>query len=686
MLSRIKLGLLKRLATLDARARELDKPAPSAAIFTAKGNASVRQGDWVAAEAAYRHALVQKPGDRDALVNLGFVLKEQKRLAESRVYLQRALALAPDDPSAFEVHYLFGLVAEEEGNLEDARSAFGLAFELKPDFALACRDYCRVLFMTHSPREAKTVLERGLALNPEYALFYFYQGNLHLENQEPDLALVSYQRSVALGAQDAAVYSALGILLHRLGRKDDSLENLRLAERLEPNCIVGPQYASGSQCQLVGDTTNAIANFEIVLALQPSHMLAHSKLLFCLSFSRDGAIDYASAATRFGTLLSNQTTERIAPVRRPFAVGSRPLRVGFVSGDFKAHPVGFFLEGILSEMDRSRIDCIAYSNTADEDPHTLRIRQQFNQWHDIRSVPDPTVVALIHEHNIDIVVDLSGHTGGNRLAVFAARAAPVQISWLGYFASTGVTAMDYVLADAFSVPVGSTEFFVEKVFRLPDTRLCMTPPNPQFPIDVSPSPAIRNGYVTFGCYQMLTKISLEVLQVWSQALAAVPNARLRIQVPHLDTKSFRDALLVRMRAAGIETDRVTLLGGSPWEDYLSSYREVDLLLDTFPYPGGTTTAEALWMGVPTITMRGSSMLSRQGACMLLCVGLDDWIADTEAEFVAKAARFSGDIPALNRLRGELRGKALASPLFDTRRFAGHLADAFESMFLTSKQV
>ena len=678
-LARIKLGLLNRMSQLHARAVDTETSPADAHSLVSLGNKAVQTGDVVAAEAHYRQALALQPQDRGTLVNLGFVLKEQRRWAEARVFLQRAIALQPDDPDGFEAHYLFGLVAEEEGNLPDAVIGFGKAFALKPDFELACRDLCRTLFLTHKMAEAQSVLDKGLALNPDYPWFHFYQGNLHLENQNPDRAIASYQKAITSGADDATVHSALGILLYRLNRKDEALQHLQRAETLEPGCIVNAQYESGSRFLLLGDGPSAIANFELAITLEPSHLAAHSKLLFCLSFNPGCSPGYEQAAHRFGAILNERAGNRQAPGRIGYTPGNRPLRVGFVSGDFKAHPVGFFLEGILTAMDRQRVHCISYSNTSIKDHHTEKLEHQFGEWHDIHGLGDGEVDAMVRQHQIDILVDLSGHTGENRLPVFAGRPAPVQVSWLGYFASTGLAEIDFILADRFSVPDHSTEYFAEKIFYLPETRLCLTPPRLSRPVDVAQPPAIVNGYVTFGSYQPLVKINVTVLTAWKSLLDRVPHSRLRLQTPKADVPAVRSELLRRLGDAGIDASRVTISPGTHWEEYLSSYNQVDMLLDTFPYPGGTTTAEALWMGVPTVTIRGETMLSRQGAAMLHCVGLDEWIATSQEEYVAKAVQFSGDLPALVTLRAELRERALQSPLFDSQRFAGHLADAFEWM-------
>jgi predicted O-linked N-acetylglucosamine transferase (SPINDLY family) len=257
--------------------------------------------------------------------------------------------------------------------------------------------------------------------------------------------------------------------------------------------------------------------------------------------------------------------------------------------------------------------------------------------------------------------------------VFARRPAPVQASWLGYFATTGVEQMDYLIADRTSVPPPLRAHFCERVWYLPDSRLCFTPPRTDLP--VAALPALRRGHVTFGCFQALAKVNDEVLRLWSRILAACGGSRLRLQAASLADSGTATAFLGRIRACGIDPGRVELVGAMPRGDYLAAHAEVDFLLDTFPYPGGTTTCEALWMGVPTVSLAGGTMLARQGASLLNAAGLSGWVADTPDDYVALACAKAGDVPQLAELRAGLREQVRISPLADADRFAGHLEAA-----------
>jgi len=683
MFDRLRVALQKRLEKISARSLELSAQPSVIDGLRAKGSEELQIGNFSKAESFYRSALDISAADAKSLISLGFVLKEQKRLVEARVYLQRAISVCGDDPLAYEAHYIFGLVAEQECNFEQARRSFRTALTLKPDFELACKDLCRNLFFGRKMEEAQVVLLRGLDLNPHNPIFHFYQGNIHFECQRLDLALSSYEQSVRLEPSDAAFHSALGVTQFRLGRKDQAMQSFRQAERLEPGSIRQAQYESGYYFMQGGEYLLAIENFEIAIEMNPEFLTAHSMLLFCLSFSRDNVSKYRNAAQRYGALTRKLAGPPRPPIKTPYDRASRKLRIGFVSGDFMTHPVGFFLESVLSNINRQNFHLLAYSNTKSSDLHTRKLRELFDEWNEIRNCSDETVCQMVRDHEVDILVDLSGHTGEGRIALFAWRPAPVQVSWLGYFASTGITEIDYILTDPTSIPAQSREYFSENIWYIPDTRLCMTPPDPQPKIDVLPPPMLTNGYVTFGSFQSRAKISQHVLSVWQSVLAAVPNSKLRLQIPQMDVPEFRAIMLNRINAAGIPQDRVNLIAGVPWEEYLASYRHVDILLDTFPYPGGTTTAEALWMGVPTVTMTGETMLSRQGHSLLQCVGLTNWVATSEINFVDLAIEFASDSSYLTQLRAELRERARRSALFDGQRFAANLESAFQDMFLTA---
>jgi protein O-GlcNAc transferase len=308
---------------------------------------------------------------------------------------------------------------------------------------------------------------------------------------------------------------------------------------------------------------------------------------------------------------------------------------------------------------------------------TQRIRPHFALWRSLVGLSDEQAARMIRSDCVDVLVDLAGHTGNNRLPVFAWRPAPVQVAWLGYFASTGLSAIDYVLADVRCVPPQDEVQFAEKVWRLPETRYCFTPPFPA--PEVTSLPALAAGHLTFGSFQKLTKLSNTTIDRWCAVLRALPTARFRIQSTQLALPTERERLVARFAARGVSHDRLSLHGAVRRHAYLAAHGEVDVLLDAFPFTGGSTTCEALWMGVPTATIEGHSMLTRQGSSLMRTVGLDDWVASDASSFVAMVIERTADLQRLAALRSALRGRAQASPLYDAPRFASHMADTLRTL-------
>jgi predicted O-linked N-acetylglucosamine transferase (SPINDLY family) len=353
------------------------------------------------------------------------------------------------------------------------------------------------------------------------------------------------------------------------------------------------------------------------------------------------------------------------------------LRIGFVSGDLKSHPVGYFLEGLLAQLQSSSIELFAYPTVSTEDELTRRLKAFFHKWSPLTSLDDMGAAQKIHSDDIHILIDLSGHTANNRLPVFAWRPAPIQVSWLGYFASTGLPEMDYILGDPYVTPHEEADHFSEKIWQLPETYLCFTPPD--LDLKVAPLPACSNGFITFGCFNSLSRMTDEIVSVRAEILHAVPDSKLFLKDKQLDHESGRNRVLSRFEAVDIAADRLILEGRSPREKYLECYDRVDIALSPFPYGGGTTSVEGLWMGVPVITKKGNHFLSHLGESIAHSSGLSDWIASDQEEYVAKAVAYASNLEALSELRNGMRERILSTPLFDTPRFALHFEQAVSAM-------
>jgi len=684
MLDRLRLILQRRLDTLTGRSAPVSAPTSdpeSTARLRTQGNAFLAEEKLDEAEACFREALVHTVDDTQALVCLGYVLKEQGRLTEARITLKRAVKPANTDPQAFEAHYLLGEISEKQDDLDDAKKYFKSTLDLKPDFTRACEDVVRILEVQGRKGEARAFLEERIASCPESTDYRVMLAKECTDSLDLDGTVRHLSDAVAMGVRDPYIDMLIGASLCRLEREPEARPYFDSAVATDPSFLHEALYHRGYYYTRSGDSRAGVELLEQSIESKPDYQPAHSLILLNLSHAA-GALNrsYQHAADRFSHAVEDPIQALPPLPMESVGVENKVLRVGFVAGEFREHPVQHFLVGVLEHINKDRFQLVAFSNNQKDDAATKVFKTLFSGWHDTKNMGHDAVADLVRTEQIDILIDLSGHTGDARLPVFARKPAPVQVAWLGYFASTGMKAMDYIIADAACVPEHSDEWFSEKVFRLPATRLCMTAPRTSRPIPVTQAPCSALGYVTFGSFQQLAKINSEVLGVWAQVLAAVPHSRLKIQNMAMNIATMRELICANMVAAGIDLSRVELAGGSGWESYLEAHNGVDIALDTFPYPGGTTTAFAIWMGVPTITLAGNTMLSLQGASMLGCVGLNDWIAKDEAEYVEIARRFANNTERLAHLRGSLREVAERSPLFDTKTFAANLESALRSMY------
>lgn len=598
------------------------------------------------------------------------------RLAEAETQACLMTGQYPDSAAAW---ILLGASRHLQG--KDGLPALRNAVELQPTDALAHSNLGNALKDLGQLEEAVVSYRRALKLKPDLAGIHYNLGLALMDSGKIDSALASYRQALALKPDYAEAYNDAGNALGRLGQLDAALASYRRALTLQPD-YAEAHYNLGNALQDLGQLEAALSSYRRALEIKPDLAKAHSNLLFALNYSANYTPAYClERALQFGQMASGKALRHFTAWQCPSQ--SERLRVGIVSGDLRSHPVGYFLESLVAQLDATRIELIAYPTHVKEDALTARIKPYFAAWKPLTALSDEAAARLIHADGVHVLLDLSGHSRYNRLPIFAWKPAPLQASWLGYFATTGMAEMDYFLADHVGVPETAREHFTEAIYYLPDTRLCFTPPQPDLP--VAPLPALNNDRITFGCFQNLSKVNDKVLATWAKIFAALPNARLRMQCPQLSEPAQMAQMTERLRRHGIDPGRVAMYGLSPREAYLSAHAGVDLILDTFPFPGGTTTCEALWMGVPTLTLAGDNLLARQGASLLMAAGLSEWVAVSEAEYITKAISLASDLSGLARLRATLRPSVLASPLFDAARFARNFETALRGMWEQRQQ-
>jgi protein O-GlcNAc transferase len=626
--------------------------------------------------AAYRRAVAVAPQLAEAHNNLGNVLQKLKRHDEAVSAYEAALALRPETA---QYHMNRGDALRDLERLDDAEAAYQAAIRLKPDLAEVYLNLAHVLQLQGRYEACVEAFQRAIELRPNYAEAHRGMGHGLRRLARYDEAEAAYRRALELKPDDTEICIDLGKVLGEASRYEAALDWFQRALALNPDSDTVINLLAGNLLNM-GRHDEAVAAYRSGLALDPDGLFyMHSNLLMMLNYQAGGEPRQMLAEARaFGEKAARRAVPFMQHDNAPDP--NRRLRVGLVSGDLGLHPVGFFLQNVLENLDPERLELFAYETTERKDALNQRLRRVVQQWRNAKVVrmTDEELARQIRADHIDILIDLAGHTGKNRLPVFAWKPAPVQVSWLGYFATTGLDSIDYILADRWVWPAGEAAHFVEKPWRLPDAYYCFSPPDEA--VEVAPLPAGQTGMVTFGCFNNPNKLNIEVIALWARVLNAVADSQL-----FLKYKGYEGVTLIRQTSEqfarfGIAPERLRFEGRSPRDEYLAAYHHVDIALDPFPYPGGTTSIEGLWMGVPVLSMRGQRFISHQGETILHNVGLPEWIAADADDYVAKAAAFASDTQALAVLRAGLRERLLASPLCDAPRFARNFEEAMRGMW------
>ena len=469
----------------------------------------------------------------------------------------------------------------------------------------------------------------------------------------------------------AEAFNNHGVTLKELKRFDESLQSYEKAISIRPN------YAEafnnrGVALQDLKRFEEALQDYDEALKHKSDYFIAHSNRLFTMGYVEGiTEAERFDEASKFGINVRRHLDGQFTSWNT--AGSPKQLRIGLVSGDFRRHSVGFFLESILSNLDLTKLAVYAYTNNASQDDLTLRIKKGFASYKSLVGLTDRAAANVIHSDGIQILIDLSGHSALNRLPAFALKPAPVQASWLGYCATTGMREVDYVIGDPFVTPIHEESHFFEQIKRLPECYFCFTPPD--VAIEVGDLPALKKGYVTFGCFNNFSKVNESVIDLWAKVLHAVDQSRLFLKSGQLASPEVVKETIASFESRGIPPERLDFEGLTTLQHYFESYNKIDIALDPFPFPGGATSAQALWMGVPVLTKKGRRFVSHNGETIAHNAGLSAWVAGDEDDYIQKAIRFSSDLPALASLRAGLRAQVLASPLFDAQRFARNFETA-----------
>ncbi|HVT79435.1 MAG TPA: tetratricopeptide repeat protein [Phycisphaerae bacterium] len=597
-----------------------------------------RAGRFEDAERGYLEILARRPEHAPALNLLGMLAGQTRRAELSLEYFSRAVKASPSNAEYHNNHANALMMA---GRVTDALEAFQQAVQLRPDISEAHRNLGVAFNMAGRRDEAMASFRKALEVQPTNFAASLNLGNLYHAMGRPDEATAQFRDALRLKPDLALAYNNLGLVLASQRNLKEAIECYRRA------FTISPDYAQ------------ALSN--LIYTLHLDHRTMDADL------HRELALWNSRYAEPLG--------KTIVPHGNSCEPGRR-LRVGYVSPDFRQHAVGRFIVDVLAAHNRGQVEVHCFSDVPIPDEMTQRIREKADCWHSIAGVPDQQVTELVRKSRIDILVDLTGHTAGSRLRMFARRPAPVQITYLAYCSTTGMKAMDYRLSDPrLDPPAQLAQYYSEETVYLPEAYWCYSAP-PEAP-EPGPPPARMKGYVTFGCLNSLSKVSDAALETWGAILRAVPNA---VLVLHAAEGGHRKALRDIFAAQGADPGRLEFVPYQAPAEYFRTLQRIDIALDPFPFAGGTTTCDALFMGVPVITLRGMRAVGRGGVSILTSLSLLELIASTKEQYIQIAQRLAGDSRALFNYRASLRGMMQKSALMSPHRFTRNLESAFQKMW------
>ena len=640
------------------------------------GVIAFQRGENKAAVELIEKAIEINPSDPEFYNNLGLVFINTGKSDAALEHFHKALELKPDFADAYSN---LGTVLKDQGRLDEAIECYRKAMELKPDLAEAYSNLGNALKDQGRFDEAIECYRNALELKPDYAEAYSNLGNALMDQERFDEAIECYRKALELKPDLAGAYSNLGNALRDQGRFDEAIECYRKALELIPD--FADAYSNlGNVLKDQGNIDEALENYHQALKIKPDYALAHSNFLLSLHYDTSSNASHIFSEHQRWTKQHASTPAPANKIHANNRSPDRPLRIGYVSPDFRRHSVAFFFEPILTAHNRNGFEIICYPNICRPDEVTGRLQDLADAWRNIFGMTDEEVCRMIRKDRIDILVDLAGHTSGNRLLIFSQKPAPVQVTYLGYPNTTGLPTMDYRITDYMADPIGQPDaFYTEKLVRLPQSFLCYQPP-PDSP-EAGALSALETGWITFGSFNNRSKITPKVVNLWSTILKGVPNAQLILKSKSLSDAKTRQFLKDMFVDNGIHSERVELHGHVPSPvQHLQLYNRIDIGLDTFPYNGTTTTCEALWMGVPVIVLTGDRHVSRVGVSLLSNVGLRELIAESTEDYVKKAVQLANDQNRLKDLRADLRSMMTRSPLMNAKGLTRSLEEAYRQMW------
>jgi len=651
----------------------------NAEIHNHLGQALVEMGRFGEAIEYLERAAQLKPNLVEAYINLGDAWRAAGKAEPALAAYEKAIALQPAHVIAMNN---LGVMLKEMGRSDEARAAFEKVVQLDPALPQGHSNLAGTLT---DKAAAIAEFRKAITLKPDDAEAHNHLGALLEETGQLTQASGEYRQAIALKGDYATAYSNLANALQKLGRVDEAAEAHRTAIAIAPDsaqswCNLGNLLKDHARIDEAIEALRKSIEVAPRTSLKDKQAAFHSNLLLCLHYHpRYTPDEIFREHLKWNEMHAKPLAREIRQHSNDRAAGRR-LRIGYVSADFCRHPVNYFLEPILGSHDHAAFEVFCYADEIWPDAVTDRLRKKADQWRNIRSMSDEVVAETVRRDGIDILIDLGGHTGYNRLLTFARRPAPVQASYLGYPDTTGMSAIDYRITDAHADPIGMTEaIHSEKLVRLAGNAWCYLPPEAS--PEVAPPPVVRAGHVTFGSFNILPKITEDVIGTWSRILLAAPGSRLLLKNKSLADAATAERVRQLFVSQGVDAERLEFRASDPSHaDHLRSYAHMDIALDPFPYHGTTSTCETLWMGVPLVTLAGRTHVGRVGVSLLSNLGLQDWIGQTQEDYVRIAAELARDTENLIQQRKTLRERFRASALCDGVRLTRELESAYRAMW------
>tara|TARA_B100001123_G_C15315282_1_gene1025916 strand:+ start:1136 stop:3124 length:1989 start_codon:yes stop_codon:yes gene_type:complete len=619
--------------------KEIDKQLliypNSSILFNILGAVQADQNELDKAVDNYKKSIKINPNYAQAYNNLGIALHKLDKMDEAIENYQKALSIKPDFVEALNN---LGNAMREINNIEDSLQYFKKAIQLKPNYAEAHCSLGGAYQDLKNNEEAMNYFKQATKIKPDYSEAHLNLGILYTDLNRYEEALKSYDKAIKLKPDYEKAYNNLGNLLSTLGRYNEAASAYRQA-----------------------------------IKIKTDYSKAYSNLLFNLNYELN--LDpnvYLQEAKNFGINCRSAEIKQITSYN--FQKKPSKLKLGFVTSDFGNHPGGYFTLSTLRELQKKNFELIAYSNYDRVDEYAHHFKPLFKKWHSIKRKKDKEVVQKILEDGIHILIEMQGHSSKNRVSLFMCKPAPVQVSWLSQ-GTLGISEIDYLIGSSIIIPKNEENHFIEKIIRLPDITQCFTPPD--FDVKINTLPATKNGFITFGSLNKLTKVNDDVISLWSQVLLAVPNSKLILKSIEFNNQEIIDNTIRRFKKCNIDKKHLILQGKSKTrKEVFEVYNKIDIGLDPFPFQGNTSTCEAVWMGVPVLTLKGNRLLFHFGESINKNLEMSDWIAKNQTEYVLKATKFSSNLKKLSEIRATLRNKAINSPVFDAKRFSSNISDLF----------